>query len=418
MIISRALGPTGVGQITIFRQTVILIAQLASLGLPMAMIRLINSGTILPIAALNIFFHTGLLLSFLAACVLFVLLWINPAGLYPSPTSAVVIGGMFWVVTLMARTVLYNFSAAMLWIKVLAALSIVPAGVLAFIYAVLWYFSDELDVNGITVVSAILIEAATMGGFSLLIAWALTRSKIKRLRQPAEPMPNLRLRVAVSNLPFGLQLMTTDILVIVTGYLTLILLSVLSGDMAEVGYYTRGVRLATIGSLAVQSLQRLLYANWTKLDPERRVRSVENTVNFSLQFLAPVVVLIFLGARPFTVVLFGSDFIPAVPVTRVVLLGVCLQVVGQIFQSLFNSVGSAKFNNLILAINLVIALGGTCLLAPTFGATGTAIATVAGNAAMTLMAVHLGRAYCGIRIRRAIIPRFSLLLQPLRTFRR
>lgn len=407
MILSRALGPEGVGQLTLFRQLFLLGVQISSLGLPMAMIRAINTKQVPPYSALRIVQYVCLLLSLFAVIVISSLLFLGES--FFRETTPIIFCSMFiWIPTNISKAVYYNFSAALLRAKAMAIISFFPLLISVLAYLVLWKFFL------IKVERALLVEALTLGAFGLLLAWRLNVFPVGWSVHCGRTEWYGILR----NVPFGLQLVATDILVLANASVLLGLLRWLSDDFKAVGYFTRGLSIATLTVVSVQALQRYIYAEWSRWEPSERVRKVEQTVNISIMFVLTIGVGIVLFARELTVFLFGPAFLPAVSVTRITLVGAVVYVVAQLLQSFFNASGKAIYNIAVLLSGLLANILAGFLLIRPWAEIGCSYAFLTSCIVMAVVSVWIGCAKLNLNWRTMFIPKPELVQEVLKSVRK
>lgn len=406
-ILSRSLGPAGVGQMTLFRQTFLLFVQLASLGLPYAMIQRIRSQQVDPGVAVYSVLYTSGILSLLTGTVAITVLWTDSGRFFGEVDALILLAAAIWIPSVMLRAVLYDYQIAKLNVRAMIMQEAFPPAVLAIWYIAAWYSGE------ITVSFAILSEACIIGGFSLLLA--VTMGRPWELIRKVPRSERLNLQFVWSILPHGIRLVGGSMLQLLNGYISLAILRLLGGDFDQVGYYSRGLRLATLAVMAIASLQRLLYANWSGMDPERKLRSAERTVNFAISATTVVTVCVLAFARPLTLLLFGAEFLPAVTVTRLTVGGVAVFVVVRLMQALFNSDGRSQYNLYVLGVGLVTNVIGAIALVPRWQANGAAAAVLISFICMAVVAMGIARKQYGLNLRRAVIPNPSIVSNVVRS---
>lgn len=378
MILSRALGPEGVGQLSLLRQLFLLGAQLASLGLPMAMIGAINKKHISPSNALR----TGLLFCGICSVVtIFIIATILMSGFNFLPKSNVIVllSMTIWVPTVILRAVYYNVNTALLQVKEMSYISFFPQVISLICFLFFW-------INGkITVEVAVMIEAITAGAFSLVIAIYVSNF-------PSDTVVDKKFidwSFVRSNLYFGLQFLATDMLVLLNGYILLLMLSYLTHDYASIGYFSRGLSLATLVVVAVQSLQRFTYSHWSLFDGLERAKKVENTINTVVILIVFASIFVMVFAKPIVIFLYGYDFINAVPVTRIVIIGIAINFISQMLQSLYSSSGKSKYNLAILFTGLIVNLICGYIFIPIFKDIGCAYSLLISSSVMTIVSIYI-----------------------------
>ncbi|MFC1877321.1 oligosaccharide flippase family protein [Thermodesulfobacteriota bacterium] len=406
MVLSRALGPEGVGQLSLIRQLFLLGTQLASLGLPMAMIRAINNEDISPYSALRVVTYSCIVLSVLAVIVISSILTIG-SDFFPKTTLLIYLSLLISIPTVISRIVYYNFNAALLRAKTMALISFLPVLFCVVCYLFLWRFSV------ISLEKAVLVESITLGAFGMILAMALSRL-------PKGVLVSCSVaewKIIWNYLPFAFQLIATDFLILINGYLLLVLLRWLSNDFAAVGYFSRAISLSALLVVAVQSLQRFIYAKWVLSKKEERSQQVEQTVNIVLTVAYFAGGFIVLLARPLIIILFGIEFLPAVPIARITTIGAGIFLIVQLLQSFFNASGKAIYNIFVLIFGLFINLLFGCIFISFWNETGCAYTYIAGCIAMAILAIIIGHKKYNLNLRAMFVPSPRLFFGAIRAVR-
>lgn len=407
MILSRALGPSGVGELSLYRQTVLLGVTVSSLGWPMAMIYWLNQKRIEPGKALaSIALATGML-SILCTSVVLGFLWWESGSFFPVHNIWVLLGVALWIPSWLLRAVFYNYELAQLNTRSMIIIELAPQALLTFWLAYSWMFGL------IDVTYAVMSESIIIGVFSLIISLVLVRPW--RIIGLIPRSNRIDYGFLWDSLRHGIMMASSSILLLLNGYLSLVLLRTLTDDFDELGYFSRGFRLATIVGLSFQVLSRLLYSNWSGMEAERRSRSVERTVNVTLTLVIIMGSAVFLAAKPLTILLFGQDFIPAVPVTQITIGAVSVFIIVRLLQSMFNADNKSIYNVLILVVGLITNALGCVWLIPELQAQGAAWALVASYLFMAMFALLISKIKYGLRFRALLMPSATLVLDVLRS---
>lgn len=400
-ILSRALGPAGSGEMTLYRQTIVIFATFATLGIPTAMISAIRSKKIEAEQAIQSVFWFLTVISIPVTVVTVGFLLANPGALFDSPSAWMCIAAILWVPSVTLRSVLYSSEIAALKARSMILQEALPPILLAGWYLASWRLGT------LTVTSSIVAEAVIIGVFGLVLSFWLTRpwKALNRALKQGADFAFIR-----SIFLHSVQLLSLSVIQLLNGYISLAILRLALNDFDEVGYFSRGVRLATMAILGVQSLKRLIYANWSGMANDHRARSVESVVNLTFSMALIVGVFVVVAARPLTLLLFGRDFLPAVNVTRISILGVCALMIVRMLQALFDSDGRTYFNLIVLGTGLVVNGVAVIIFAPLWKADGAAWASLLSSLVMVVLAVVIANRRYGVRISRMIVPNPQLFL--------
>ena len=256
--------------------------------------------------------------------------------------------------------------------------------------------------------------------FGALMAWKLSRNFF----QEQEPPPSARqktrrpfcdVKLVGGMVPFSLQLMSTDFLILLNGYVSIAILRWLTNDFDQVGFFARGIQLATLTTMAFQSVNHLMYANWSNRDGTDRQKSVERTVNVVFTVVVALCVIVLIAAEPLTVILYGSEFKQSAALARIAIFGVGAFVVARLLQNLFNAAGHGAYGVAMMLTGLAITTTAGLLLVPQHGAYGSATAVLISALGMTTFALVVARRRFDIRLASLLIPSPRLLVQAARS---
>lgn len=178
----------------------------------------------------------------------------------------------------------------------------------------------------------------------------------------------------------------------------LIIPMLLPGNFSEAGYYSRAVAIGALLPLLGSAVGTLLYSKWSGTDASERHLQFESVsrVFFSFGVLCTILLI------PFSFYLiklcFGEAFIPAVPMLKVLLPGVCARFIIMPHLYMFSSIGKPLFMSLILGIILGIMIILMILLVPIYSGVGAALAFTISNLIGLLVAYFISWRNLEIRI--------------------
>lgn len=410
VVLSRALGPQGVGDLALFRQTFLICVQAASLGLPLAMVSFVGSGDVSRSNAVRSVLVACGCIGAAAGLTVAGLLAIPAPPVFGATHRTIAVAAAIWIPTVVMRAVLYSDLLGQMRVRAMMAVETLPSLILCVCYVIAW------QAGFMSLPTAVLSEALVGGAISLGIAVWLTKAQSSIARAPGEPLIDISfIRRAI---PTGIEMSSSTLLVLLNGYVALSVLKLVNSDALQVGYYSRGLSISTQLVIALQSIQRLLYANWSGMEARRRAESVERTVNFTVIVVLLAAVPTMLLAQPLVVALAGAEFAPAVPVLRVTMIGVGVFAVVRVLMSLFNADRASRYNLIILSAGVLVHGAAAMALAPRFGAQGSSWALVAGYAAMLATSLWIGIARFSLRPSRMLVPSPGLFASALRGVRR
>lgn len=404
MILSRALGPEGIGRLTLLRQTFMLTIQTAGLGLSIAMIHCINKRQIDASVAFvsTLFFSTQFVL---IGGVITVSLLLCFPSFFGSFSLLLGTGALLYILATHMKNVTYNLQAAKLNATKMALIRLVPVVLTVTAFCFLYLF------RMLTVNRAVMVEAVLLGSLGVVVGIYFAKDIVSFRTIP-------RWSIIRQNMRLGSQAMMTDIGVVAGGWLTIMILKMCSHDFHQVGYFSRGLTLSLLVGQLVVSVAQLLYARWSKLEGDARKESVENTLNFVFIISLIGSIGIFIFAKPLVLFLFGASFLPAVQATRIIVLGSCLFNITRTVDPLFRSNNKAYLSVIIVMVGIAVNIPLALLLAPPFRANGSAIAFLISNIVMAVLALFFAKSKYGISLIRVLHPSPRVVVSVLRQMRR
>ena len=303
-------------------------------------------------------------------------------------------GGLFLTLAAAPFLLYFGYSQSVLIIAVVMAL-------LAFFESFLAVFGVVLETNlhfkpgsiissvvmPISYIPAFLLALGTGGHFSLLsqaVAMSILSQLVGLLYITHSLRPLFRLRwryrsaLAANYIQFGA---TTGIGNFIAGQVTQIdnfILGTLSGTMA-LGYYDRAYRVAQWPALLLNALiGRAAAFTYSQLrdDRERLKRSSTMMLWISTNVATPVALALFLSAPDLVPLLFGSQWLPVVPILRILLLMSVLRPLWENLGALFIGLGKPRRIIEVSLVQLAILTVSGLPLAYTTGALGMATAVV------------------------------------------
>jgi len=169
------------------------------------------------------------------------------------------------------------------------------------------------------------------------------------------------------------------------------LLSKLSGD-AAVGIYSAPFRLVMGLGLVGWSFSGALYPVMSRLfttDPIRLTRLTELALKYMLMLVLPIGVLGMVLARPAIPLVFGSSYLPSVPVFRVLVWWIAAACLNSLLGNYFLSVDRARVVTIQTGVALPVSILANLILIPAMGALGAALAiVVAETGSLVYLAVR------------------------------
>jgi O-antigen/teichoic acid export membrane protein len=165
-------------------------------------------------------------------------------------------------------------------------------------------------------------------------------------------------------------------------------LRLFSGQFEQLGYYRVAIRLASVVLMATAAVGPLLFSKYASSDDDARTRNVERTSRVFWIAISCIVIVLELISNHIVILLYGDQFISAVQVFRLVLIGVAARALTGPILEMFYSCGVPRFSAAILGLNLLVMFAFMAAYVPQYAAVGAATAFAIGNI-VALVAAYL-----------------------------
>ena len=401
ILVSRWLGPSGVGQFQFVNQVGILAGTIGGLGIGQASIYFINHQRVPAaevVAALR-----GMLLGWCPA-----LAALLGAGIYFNGREggdlfgALGIAGAAWVgmtsALLVAAQLLKPVLLAELRVGAYAASDVLPTAAQLLVTVGL-VLADRLTVS-----SALLGPLASAAAMLAVTAWLLRSHVVQRVR----PRPGLMgeligygVKLAAGTIAYNAHLSAP---VLMLGWLTVSP----QGGFTPVGLFTRATSICGMIALVGVAATPLLYARWAdELDASERRRQVELATRLYALLGFSVAIVLALSATWVIEKLYGGAFVAAAPLLRMLAFGTVMQTIANAVQSLFPATGRAMMGTWLFIATLVVNVALNAVAIPRWGEWGAAAAMTTASAAYLAGVTLLAARVAGIELRNCFVPRWG-----------
>lgn len=360
LLLARYLKPEGMGLLTIFLTVPMMICPLAEMGIPQAIASTIGKSEtgILHISkALSTIWLCSSLLSFLG-----VLIAYHYQGLFTYGWFHCLIGALFVPSTLVRRFG-NGIALGKQWIRIININEICNIA-LRILLVLIFVILMKMSVIGALLMNVISILLPGIW----LIYWIT-----KKLNLKVELTFD---KDTISKLVFQGFKYALPLFLIIVNYRINILILQQYVDEAQIGYFSVGVRLAELIWLFPTAVGLVIFSystgTETSLDYSKKIVQIMR-LNF---FLCAIGALILGLICPFFVnLVFGEEYIYAVPAIRWMLPGIAAMVIFKILRIDMAGRGKPLFAFPAVLLTLVVNLILNFILVPKYGIQGSSIAT-------------------------------------------
>ena len=390
MMLSRALGSDGIGQFSLVRQTIVFAYQVASLGLPTASIYAINARKFDASRTTVTTLYACLAMSAVTGVVLWILFALGHR-FFGALTTWAILACVSYVPLILAAQCFHQINMAWMRAIPMALTRAVPH--LCYVMVVAGLFFLARPWMQVDLMVSLPVIVAVVG---LAVAYS---SLWKHISLRARPDLGF-LRVGI---PIGLQIVATDMLTVVNGYVALMVLRVWRG-FSDVGYFSRASQVAMLVSTAGVGFYNLLYSRWSSLRGEQQRLHVQWTLGLVTAAAVIGCGMVFLLAHYVILILYGREFLPAVGPTRLLVGGSAFFLIARVLQGLFTAHGQPFHNIITLGIGGLSNLLLCVALVPTYGIHGAAVAGLLSYLATGVAAVSIACARYHLSLLSIVVP--------------
>jgi len=370
VILTRLLGPAGIGQYAVVCAAVMLSSQISALGYPISFLYYSQHDPKQSPIYQTHSIWAGLILGLLGGAIVGVLVIWRQTYFGQVPGYAIVAVSLYAVCMILAgvgrNSLLRRIESKRLSLMTLvsSAGSLVLIGLLALTHQ-------------LTVGSA-LVCLTGMQVMRLGVAWTWVGPTVDWHIKP-------RADVMIKLGKMGLRQGGVDILVLLNSTLNIIMIKIMISDFDQIGYFSRGLQIAMLVVTASQAVLPLLFSRWASLKENELVEQFEKVFRCVVTFSLLVIVGILILAKPLVVLLFGQAFVPAVHPMMILLPGTMLYLLARVVIQFLGSRGCPEVSSVVLVISCAVNGLLSWLLIPRLGIHGAAIASSASNAVLLMM---------------------------------
>lgn len=205
----------------------------------------------------------------------------------------------------------------------------------------------------------------------------------------------------------GVRQSWTYLMVIVNSQVSILIVKYLIDDFDDVGYFSRGLRIAVLGITASQSVLPILFSRWASLPQEKLITHVEKVLRFASTAAIAAVVGILLTGKWVILLLYGKDFLPAVQSMRILVPGAATYMVSRALIELLGSRGRPEISAILLGMTVIMNILLSWLLVPEMGIAGAALAATVCNIVLLVSLAMIVKRRHQIRLTRCLWLSFS-----------
>lgn len=382
-ILARVLGPAKVGQYDLIRSVLVLAPQICCLGFPLSF--LYNSQHdpenikkyLMNTIWLMLLLGTGG--GVVLACLVFF-----KTNYFGSVPWFALIGISLYVPILLGNVIARNVLLIQIEARRLSLMHVLSV-VSGIVLIVAFYAA------GILRVPQALLCFVFASFIGMIVGWIWARYYIDFSIKPSW---NVSYKLG----SMGIKLSWADMMVLINGQLSILIIKYLLDNFESVGYFSRGQRVSMLVVVAGQSVLPLLFSRWAAISQEKLATHVEKVLRFATTVGIVIVGGVLLTGKWIVLILYGRDFLPAVQPMMILVPGAALYLISRTLMQLLGSRGVPELSAATLLAGAATNVGLCWLLVPKMGISGAAYASVAGNIILLLLLTLIVRKKYDIKV--------------------
>ena len=237
------------------------------------------------------------------------------------------------------------------------------------------FFTARITNTLITILAFYTMQRTIMVSLALVVVGDLITVILALWRMKRMPNPlKADLRFAVKIVPFGIVSMITTLMTTLNYRVDTLMMGYMFGvPDVEIGYYTLGVSLSEYGWLIPDAFREVLFSRTAKDDA---IGEVTMSMKVNLYLTLCMIMGILLLGKPVIWMLAGAEYLPAYPVTVLLIAGIIPMSYFKIIGTLLLAQGR-KYTYLgMLTLSVVANIICNCFTIPLWGKMGAAAASV------------------------------------------
>jgi len=237
------------------------------------------------------------------------------------------------------------------------------------------FFTARITNTLITILAFYTMNRTILVSLALVVVGDLITviMALRRMKRMPNPL-RADLRFAAKIVPFGFVSMITTLMITLNYRVDTLMMGYMFGiPDAEIGFYTLGVSLSEYGWLIPDAFREVLFSRTAKDDA---IGEVTMSMKVNLYLTLCMIAGILLLGKPVIWLLAGAEYLPAYPVTVLLIAGIIPMSYFKIIGTLLLAQGK-KYTYLgMLTLSVVANIICNCFTIPLWGKMGAAAASV------------------------------------------
>lgn len=388
VIVTRVLGPEGVGRYSLVLAALVLATQLFSFGLPLSYLYYCQKDRERQRTYLMTTFWLVLFSGLVGGMGLSFVIYSHHGyfGAFPLWIYLLV---AFYIPVSIESMVGRNDLMVDLEARRLSAMNL-ATHIGHVVFVVLFYAFGLLTVN------QAILSFCLMGVIRLAMGLVWMRRKLAF-------GVRVDLKTSKEMLLMGIRQSWADLAVLVNGKISLLVIRYVLDDFEQVGYFSRGQRIALLVITAGQAVLPMLFSRWAGISAEKLPEHVQRVLRFCFALVVLMAAGLLIFGKWILVILYGYEFLPALRPMLILIPGTGLYLISRALIQLLGSRGRPEISAGLLLVSSGLTAGLSFALTPIWSISGAAVAELTGNVVLLVMLLLVIRRLFGVRISKSLL---------------
>jgi len=388
VIVTRVLGPEGVGRYSLVLAALILVTQLFSFGLPLSYLYHCQKDRGRQRTYLMNAFWLVLFSGLAGGCVLSYLIYSHNDyfGTFPFWIHLLVV---FYIPISIESMVGRNDLMVDLEARRLSAMNL-TTHIGHVLFVALFY------VFGLLTVNQAILSFCLMGVIRLVMGSVWMRKKLAFGLLPDR-------KTSKDLLLMGIRQSWADLAVLVNGKISLLVIRYVLDDFEQVGYFSRGQRIALLVITAGQAVLPMLFSRWAGISADKLPEHVQRVLRFCFALVVCLAAGLLIFGKWILIILYGREFLPALMPMLILMPGTGLYLISRALIQLLGSRGRPEISAGLLLISSGLTAGLSFVLTPIWSISGAAAAELTGNVVLLVLLLLVIRRLFNVQLRQCFL---------------
>lgn len=388
VIVTRVLGPEGVGRYSLVLAALMLTTQFFSFGLPLSYLYYCQHDRANQRKYLMNTLWLVLLSGLLGGCVLSSIIY-SRAGYFGTFPCWIYIVIAAYIPLVIESAVARNDLMVNLEARRLGIMSLVTS-IGQVLFVLLFYAFGLLTVN------QAILSFCLMAVIRLALGGVWMRRKVDFNIVPDR-------KTAKELLLMGIRQSWADLAVLLNGQISLLVIRYVLDDFEQVGYFSRGQRIALLVITLGQAVLPMLFSRWAAIESDKLAAHVERVLRFCFALVVCMAAGLLIFGKWILLILYGREFLPALKPMLILMPGTGLYLISRALIQLLGSRGRPEISAGLLLVSSGLTAGLSLVLTPIWSIAGAAAAELTGNVVLLVLLLLVIRRLFDVQLRQCFL---------------